>query len=173
MKNTNLKPFRATHPPLFALSSLLFALSSPLSALCQKALQGEIGWLTSWSTPSKKSRCNRCKVLTHNFHLPSMKPHPTNFFTYNRFLANLKSEKLWVKTKARTLPTQLSITQNPSALRSLPFAKKPFRARSDGWPPGQPLLKNHDAIGARFWLTIFTCLQWNHTPRIFSLTTAF
>ena len=139
----------------------------------KKALQGEIGWLTSWSTPSKKSRCNRCKVLTHNFHLPSMKPHPTNFFTYNRFLANLKSEKLWVKTKARTLPTQLSITQNPSALRSLPFAKKPFRARSDGWPPGQPLLKNHDAIGARFWLTIFTCLQWNHTPRIFSLTTAF
>jgi len=33
MKNTNLKPFRTTHPPLFALSSLIFALSSPLLAL--------------------------------------------------------------------------------------------------------------------------------------------
>mgnify|MGYP007068866659 CR=1 FL=1 len=35
-----------------------------------------------------------------------------------------------------------------------------------------PPRKIYDANGGRFWLTIFTCLQWNYTSQSFSLATA-
>jgi len=60
-------------------------------------------------SPSLNLQFQRREVLTHNFHLPSMKPHPTICFTYNRFLAGLQTEKLWVKTKVNPLANWIYI----------------------------------------------------------------